>query len=104
MEVPEIRNEYNQLSWHEYCNIFRLRELYLPQQNSEIMFLPWKTEWMSIREYELYSLGVKVSQDELHGKAVGTRHWWSFSRIEIYNLKDYKSEIINIGKWYVIVI
>ena len=61
------------------------------------MILPWKTEWMSIREYELYSLGVKVSQDELHGKAVETRHWWNFSRIEIYNLKDYKSETINIG-------
>ena len=72
-------------------------QIYSEQWQNEIVILPWKTVWMSIKVYELYSLGVKVSQDELHGKAVETRHWWSFSRIEIYNLKDYKSETIKIG-------
>ena len=41
--------------------------------------LPWKTEWMSKVEYELYNLDAKASRDEPHGRAGEIRHWWNFS-------------------------
>ena len=49
--------------------------------------LPWKTEWMSKVEYELYNLDAKASRDEPHGRAGEIRHWWNFSVILIKRWK-----------------
>ena len=50
------------------------------------LILPWKTEWMSKVEYELYNLDAKASRDEPHGRAGEIRHWWNFSVILIKKL------------------
>ena len=51
------------------------------------LILPWKTEWMSKVEYELYNLDAKALRDEPHGRAGEIRHWWNFSVIVMKKIK-----------------